>query len=230
MRAWPMRRVGAFSAVAFIVVNIVAFAIPGSPPKYAAAPSKITSYYQDNHKAILVSAVLIGIGLLLLVAVVAQLADMLRTAGFPDAGFAVGVAGAATIAILGAGISIYGATAQLAMSGTEPGTIRAFYRVAQFIFTVPLAWVALGLVVPVTRVALAGVLPRWVPALNGLIAVLLVLGGISVRGDGVLAVGTGVFSWLATLALIVYFLELALLLWRSAPAATTAVHPAATPV
>jgi hypothetical protein len=118
----------------------------------------------------------------------------------------------------------------MAKSGTDPGTLRAFYQAAHFMLSVPISWIALFLALPLTRVAIAGAFPRWVAPLNGLVAVLLVLGGISVRGSGALGVGTGVLPMLANLAFAVLLLEIAVLLWRSAPAGATFTRPAATPV
>jgi hypothetical protein len=227
MGAWPMRRIGALGAFAFVVLNVVAFSIPGSMPDYGDDPATIASFFSDHHKSLLIAVVLIGIGLLLAVAAIGQLVDMLRTAGYADAAAAVGVSGAAVLGMLGVGIGIFGAMTQMARNGTDPGTLRAFYQAAQFVLSAPLAWVGLGLVIPVARVALAGALPRWVAGVNGIVAVAAVLGGISVRGDGVLAVGTGVFAWIAFIGFMVYFLEIAFLLWRSAPATATAARPAA---
>ena len=75
---------------------------------------------------------------------------------------------------------------QMAKNGADPGTLRVFYMAAQFIVSVPAAWIGLLLVVPLARVSLSGALPRWVAQVNGLLAVLLVLGGIAVRGSGVI--------------------------------------------
>jgi len=223
----PMRRVGAAGAVAFIVLNIIAFGIIGSEPKYGASPTKIAKYFADNHKAILVAVVLLGLGLALLVGAIAQCADMLRSVGFPDAATAFAVAGGVLVAILGIATGILGSMSQMAKNGADPGTLRVFYMAAQFIVSVPAAWIGLLLVVPLARVSLSGALPRWVAQVNGLLAVLLVLGGIAVRGSGVLAVGTGAFATLANIAFVLLFLEVAALLWRTAPAGSTFVHPAA---
>jgi hypothetical protein len=118
----------------------------------------------------------------------------------------------------------------MAMSHTDPGTLRAFYMAAQFILSVPLAWIAIFLVLPVGRVALSGAFPRWVATLNPLLAILLALGGISVRGAGAFGVGSGVFAWLANLAFVVFFLETAYLLWRSAAAGPRFAQPVTAPM
>jgi hypothetical protein len=227
MGTLPMRRVGAAGAVAFVVLNIVAFAIIGSEPDYGASATKIAAYFSEHHKALLVSGVLLGIGLALAIGAFAQCADMLRGFGFPDAAFAFGIAGAALISIGGVGVAILASMSQMAKSGVDPETVRAFYQAAQFMLSVPCAWIGLFLLIPLTRVAMTGALPRWVPPVNGVLAILLVLGGISVRGDGVLAVGSGLFAGLANLAFLLLLLEIAALLWRTAPAGSTLLRPAA---
>jgi hypothetical protein len=213
-----MRRVGAFGAIAFVILNIVAFAIPGSPPDYDDSPAAIASWLTDNHKELLVAAVRYGVALFVVIAAIAQLADVLRTAGHPDAGLAVLIGGVLVLALLAAGVATLAAMSQMAMSGTDPKTLRAFYQATEFVFSVPVAWAGLGLVVPVLRVALQGTLWRRYALLNAAIAILLVLGGIAVDGNGVFQVGTGVFAGLAAAALAVYFVEVAVLLWRTAPA------------
>jgi len=76
----------------------------------------------------------------------------------------------------------------------------------------------------VGAVALAawnGAFPRWAAATNGLVAVLLFLGGISVKGTGALAAGTGALASIAGIAFVVWVLHLAVLFWwrpQGAPA------------
>ncbi|TML86099.1 MAG: hypothetical protein E6G08_12495 [Actinobacteria bacterium] len=230
MGGLQMRRVAAGGAVGFIILNIIASAIVGSQPNYGASPTKITDYFGDHHKALLVSVVLLCIGLVLLIGVIAQGADMLRTAGLPDAATAFAVGGGVVVAIFAIGLAISGSMTQMAKSGTDPGTIRAFYQAAQFMLSVPLAWAGVFLVIPLARAALIGAAPRWVAPLNGLLVVFLVLGGISVRGSGALAVATGVLPVLAHIAFFLFLVEIALLLWRSAAVGARLAQPAVTAV
>src|SRR2546425_6800645 len=109
MRTLPVRRVGAAGAIGFIVLNIVAVAIIGSEPDYAASPTKITQFFANHHQRLLIGVILFAVGLVLLIAAIAQCADMIRSAGFPDAATAFAVAGAALVAILGIGTAILGA-------------------------------------------------------------------------------------------------------------------------
>ena len=230
MGGLQMRRVAAGGAVSFIILNIIASAIVGSVPNYGASPTKIAKYFSDHHQALLISVVLLCIGLILLIGVIAQGADMLRTAGLPDAATAFAVGGGVVVAIFAIGLAISGSMTQMAKSGTDPGTIRAFYQAAQFMLSVPLAWAGVFLVIPLARAALIGAAPRWVAPLNGLLVVFLVLGGISVRGSGALAVATGVLPVLAHIAFFLFLVEIALLLWRSAAVGARLAQPAVTAV
>src|SRR5438132_13687171 len=165
MRGLQMRRVAAGGAIGVIVLNIIASAIVGSAPNYGASPTKIAKYFSDHHQALLISVVLLCIGLILLIGVIAQGADMLRTVGLPDAATAFAVAGGVVIAIFAIGLAISGSMTHMAKSGTDSDTIRAFYQAAQFMLSVPFAWAGVFLVVPLARAALIGAAPRWVAPL-----------------------------------------------------------------
>jgi hypothetical protein len=230
MRTFPVRRVGAAGAVGFIILNIVAFAIAGSMPDYAASPTKIANYFVGHHKGMLVAVVLLGIGLVLLVAAIAQTADMIRSAGFPDAAMAFAVAGGALLTVIAIGTAILGAMTHMAKSGVPVETVRAFYQAAEFMLAVPSAWIGIFLALPLARLALGGLLPRWAGPFNGLLVLLLALGGISVKGSGVLGVSTGALPVLAHVAFLLLFVEIAVLLWRSAPAGPRLGQPVAAPV
>jgi hypothetical protein len=219
MNAWTMRRSAALAAVGFVVLFVVSTAIAGTTPNVGAAPSKIATYFDDHHKAIEIGVVLVGIALVLLVLVLAQVVDLLRSAMQGDVAVAFSIGGAAFTAVLAAGIALYGACGQLAAGGSGADIVRSLYRVSEFVF-VPLYWLGLTMVIPLAVAAVRGALPRWSLRLNVVVAVLLVLGGISVRGGGALAVGTGALAWVGALGLLVLVLELGGLLWQASVAPT----------
>jgi hypothetical protein len=222
MGSWSARQLAALGAVAATALLIVGFVLPGSPPSFDADSGKIVNFFHDHHTRILVSVVLVEAGAALLIGLIAQLAVLLRDAGQRALAAIVGIAGAVTIAILATCIGMLGGLSQLAVFRDDAGSLPALYRLTQFAF-VGLSWAALVLAAAVALAAWNGVFPRWVAAANGILAVLLLLGGISVKADGALAAGTGFFSFLAGLALIVWVLHLSVLFWGRAQEAPAAV-------
>jgi hypothetical protein len=216
----------AVGAVAAVVLVFIGFVLPGSPPKFAATAPKLIAYFHDHHSRVLIGTVLIEIGVLLLVLVLPHVVAHIRAAGELELAPVAAVAVAATLAILGIGAALFGAIAQLAVKDDTQGAVRPAYELIAFI-QIPWYWTSLALVVAVALAASRGVFARWVVPVNAVIAVLLVLGGISVKASGVFAAGSGVFCVIASFAWLVFLLELGLLLWRSEPRTVPAAQPAA---
>jgi hypothetical protein len=214
--ATPMRRLAALGSVVFVVLNIVCFAIPGTPPDFSDPGTKVASFVQDNHKALVIAVILLWISAVILVGVLAQLVQVARDAGRDDSATALTIAAAAGVTTFTLGIALYGTLTQIGVNGTDAGTIRATYQMTQFVFA-GLTWITIALVLAMSRAALHGVFPRWSLGLNALVLIGLVLAGISIRGGGVLAAGTGAFAMIGFIATMVLFLEIGALLWLSAP-------------
>ena len=160
---------------------------------------------------------LVELGIAVLVGVVAQLAVLLRDAGHRAHAAVVGIAGAASIAALGIGVGLFGGLSQVATFGREAGATAPLYRLIQFI-QVAWFWTTLVMVLAVALAAWKGAFPMWVAAANGVIAVLLALGGISVKAQGAFSAGTGAFCIIGSIAFLVWVLHLAVLFWAK-PAA-----------
>jgi hypothetical protein len=219
MGPWSARQLAALGAVAATVLFVVGFGLYGSPPKFDANAAKIAVYFHSHHKKALVATVLVEIGVAIMIGVIAQLAVLLRDAGQRGHGAVVGIAGAASLSILAVAAGIYGGLAQIATFGHESIVDGPLYRLVQFI-VVGWFWITLVMVIAVALAAWNGAFPRLVAGANGLVAVLIVLGGISVKGTGVLAAGTGAFSLIGTIAFFAWVLHLAALLWdKPKPAA-----------
>jgi hypothetical protein len=221
MDSWSARQLAAVGAVAATVLFVVGFTIAGSPPSFDDDALKIVSYFHSHHKKVLVSTVLCEIGVALMVALIAQLAVLLRDTGRRAHAAVVGIAGAASLGTLGVGLALYGGLAQLAMFGQEASAVAPLYRLIQFI-QVAWFWTTLMLVLAVAHAAWSGAFARWVAAVDGIIAVLLVLGGLSVKGEGAFAAGTGAFCTIGALAFLVWVLHLGVLFWSRAQEAPAA--------
>jgi hypothetical protein len=211
------RRQVAVGALAFVVLILVAFLVPGTPPKFNASSAKIASFFHDHHKAVLISIVLFGIAMPIFIAVISQLCRTLSDAGQADLVWPIGVGAAAFVAILTTGIGIYAGLAQVATTGGSPDTMRTLYQVSSFV-TIPLGWVALAVVIPVAVAGLRGAFARWTVWLNVVIAVLSALSGVAVKASGAFAAGSGFFAILGLIAFLVFMLEVGFLLWSTAEA------------
>src|SRR4051812_25243971 len=95
-----VRQLAAAAAVAGTAIILVGGVLPGEPPAFDASPLKIVAFFHDNHKAELVSTVLVELGVAFLIALVAQLAVLLRDAGRRAHAAVVGIAGAASLGTL----------------------------------------------------------------------------------------------------------------------------------
>jgi hypothetical protein len=76
-------------------------------------------------------------------------------------------------------------------------------------------WLSLLLFGSVMLAASRGVFPRWALWLSGLLAVPALLGGLSVKADGVFAAGTGLFATVGFGAALVFLVEVGILLWTA---------------
>jgi len=225
MGPWSARQLATLGAVAATVLFVVGFLLPGAPPKFNADALKIISFFHDKHKKALISTVLVELGVAVTIGVVAQLAVLLRDAGHRAHAAVVGIAGAASLGALGVGVGLYGGLGQLATFGPDARSIPPLYRLIQFI-QVAWFWTTMVMVLAVALAAWKGAFPQWVAAANGVIAVLLALGGVSVKARGAFAAGTGSLAVIGSVAFLVWVLHLAFLFWEK-PARAAA--PMSTP-
>jgi hypothetical protein len=218
MGPWSARQLAALGAVVATALYIVGFGLFGSSPKFSADPTKIIGYFHDHHKRVLVAVVLIEIATAPLIALLAQLAVILRDAGSRAEAAVVGIGGAAAAGSLAVGIALYGGLAQLSTfgGGLTPSpdqlSVSPLYRLTQFI-QVGWAWMMVVVVATVALAVWRGAHAQWVAIANAIVAVLLVLGGIAVRGTGPLAAGTGIFAGIALVAFLVWVLHLSAVFW-----------------
>jgi hypothetical protein len=210
MRAWSVERLGALAGVGFIVLNLIANFIVGSPPKFDDSPAEIASFFQDHHRSVIVGVILTGIASPLFAWLAITLALRLRAVG--EAAWAAVVFGLAIAAVaLGtASDALYGSLARIGTEG-DNGLIQGLYQISGFMAGKAF-WFAAGAILATGIVAWRA-LPRWYAWMSLAAAVLLGIGGISVRNKGFLAPGNGMVL-IAFLGLMVWVLATGLMLWR----------------
>jgi hypothetical protein len=94
----------------------------------------------------------------------------------------------------------------------DPGVIKTLY-VIDALLTGRVFWVLLALVLPLLLAGLSGALPRSTVWLNTIVAVLFLLGGVSVKARGAFS-PYGAVPFLAFLGFLAFILGTSLVLWR----------------
>ena len=206
-----------------ILLWFVGFFLAGKPPKFDATPAEVVHYYATHHDRVLLAVILVAIGIVIYLAILAQLSVVLRDAGEPALALVVLLGAGASAAVFSIGDAIYGVIAQVVLSpGADPGLASALYQLDQFA-GVPMYWLVFVSVVSVTIAGRRGVFPAPTVWLNTLLSILVVVGGISVKSTGPFAAGTGAMARIAFAASLVFLLEVGVLV-RTSP--RTAAAPA----
>ncbi len=221
-----LRRLGGLAGVAFIILFIVGIALEGSEPKLTATPEKIMSFYTSHHSKVLIADLLIAVAFIFFLIWAAVLAAELRAAG-RHAG-----AGAllASIAIVTA-ISVVAAATEIgvdqaAVHSADPGFVRGGYLIESYLIS--LIFLLVVAAAAATALTSGGVFPTWYRSLTALVALLAVLGGISVKASGFFSPMGGA-TGISGLAAWVWVLATSVLLWRaprSAASSSTLDAPA----
>jgi hypothetical protein len=222
-----LRRLGALAGIAFIVVFIVGSRVEGSTPNLTATAANVTSYYTSHHSKILIGDVLISAAFVLLVIWAAVLAGELRAAGRHAGAGALlaSVTGGAAVALVASAVDI--GVDQAAVRSTDPGFIRGGDLVDAYLGGV-LPFLFLAAAAAATALAARALFPAWYVWLTGLVAVLEILGGISVKVSGFFNPLGGAPA-ISALALAVWVLATSVLLSTPRAAANAeAGHAAAT--
>jgi hypothetical protein len=164
---------------------------------------------------VLIAVILVGIGIAVFLLVISQLSLYLRGSGQRSLAPVVLVAGAAMMGLFAVGDALYGVIAQaVVVPGADPGLAKVLYMLDQFA-GIPMYWISLLLFGSVMLAANRGVFPGWALWFSGLLAILAILGGLSVKADGVFAAGTGLFATLGFGAALPFLLEVGILLWTA---------------
>jgi hypothetical protein len=209
------RRQAAVGAFAVVALWLIGFFLSGKPPRFGDPPEKVVDYYSSHHKQVLIAVILVGIGIAVFLLVISQLSLYLRGSGQRSLAPVVLVAGAAMMGLFAVGDALYGVIAQaVVVPGADPGLAKVLYMLDQFA-GIPMYWISLLLFGSVMPAANRGVFPGWALWFSGLLAILAILGGLSVKADGVFAAGTGLFATLGFGAALLFLLEVGILLWTA---------------
>lgn len=207
------RKQAGAGAILGAILFVVGYLDAGSPPAVAATGTTVAAFFHDHHRAIQIGTILAGVGIMLVLWAFAQAALLLRDAGQRAASATFSIGGAVALAMLALAVGLYGALAIVSTTGNE-GAASPIYELVQFA-SAQAAWPVLVMVLSLFAAARAGALPSWAVPLNGLLAVLVALGGLTVRSHGAFEAGTGAVALVGVVGLIAFVVEVGALLWRS---------------
>lgn len=214
MPKWNWERLAATSGLAFIVLFIVAIAIPGRPPDLDAAATKFEAYILNNARDLKISAILIGLAAVAWIWFSACVAGRLRTAGEQRLA-AVAFGGAITVVAMQAvttGITL-GLAYETALGPTP--NARELYTVATIIGT--LAAFPFAAFTAATAIASwrSKVFPQWYTALTGLGTVAFLVAGGALQSSGFYA-PDGTYTMIINIVFMVWVVLTSGVLWMQA--------------
>jgi hypothetical protein len=218
------RPLAALAGLAFVVLLVGGGVVHGSSPGLNATATQIASFYRAHHSAVVVSILMAAVSSVLLIFLAASVAAELGASGRRVAAgtLLASITAASAVAVLSGGVEI--GLAQAAVHSPAPGFLHGAYVLAISLYPVGYLFVALAMAAVV--LGGRGRLPVWFLWLSAIVAVLNVLGGVSVASSGFFASNDGGAIVFAGVGLSVWVLAASWILWRRPqPAAQTVVQP-----
>ena len=213
------RRVGAAAGLLAVALLIVGFFIPGTPPKASDSAVKITNYLIDKRGSLLAGQMLLGLGLAFFVFWLGALRSYLRGRS-DDGGAAVAAVGGGLIgvALTMVGSAVVAATVfkvakvgNLTLNRALFDTFGSMFSIAGFGFAVLIGAASLS-------GARGGALPGWLTGTGLVVAVLSLIGTLSlVSTSGFFAPGEA-FGFIVFLLGLAWIVAVSVVMLRSAPA------------
>jgi hypothetical protein len=206
------QRQGAMCGIAAVVLLVVGNFIYGQPPKFAASAEKVTAFYQDHHRAMLIGMILTGVAIPLYVWFLAHLVLAIRG----SFGVAVALGGLLVAAAATTGDVLTATATHAAKAGGDPQTIRFAFEASSIAYG-RLLWGAVAVAVPLALAVRAGALRSWLAPVLYIQAALMLLGGLSLKSSGFFS-PTGGMAVIAFLAYFLGTLAIAVALLQTPPA------------
>ena len=212
------RRFDAATGIGFAVLALVAFLLPGTPPKADDPILSIATYLSDKRSEILTASLLIGVSAVFFLWFLGSLRSYLRAGEGGEgrlsaAAFGAGVAG---IALLLAGVALLNGVAFKLADGRLPDPVitRAVFDASSAVLTMVAFAFAVFFAAASCSAARSGALPPWAYWTGSVVAVLQLLGGLAlVAKSGFFAVG-GAMGFIAPLAGIAWVVAVSVLIMR----------------
>jgi hypothetical protein len=223
MRGWSYERLAAASGIVFVVLAVIAGAI-FNPPAVDKPTAKIVDYFLQHHRAGLVSAVLAGLALVAFLWFLGSIGSFLRRADELRLGMVALIAGAATVAVAFATVSIEIAlTYRVALDA--PGMVKGLYELQ--VVTATLIGFPVGTLIGAVAVAAwrRRLFPLWYTAASAVVAIWVIVSGGALLHSGFYS-PTGAFASIGFIAFLVWVASTSIGLMQTAGAAESVAQPA----
>lgn len=211
------RRFDAAAGLVFVVLALVGFALPGTPPTADDSPSEIAKFAVDKRDEILTGNFLLGLAVLAFLWFLGALRSYLRAAEGGEgrlsaAAFGAGVAGSTLL--LGGAAVLNGLAFEVAKSG-DANLVRALFDVFNSFFALGGFTFAAFFAAASCSAARSGSLPPWAYWSGSVIALLQVLGGLALIADsGIFAAGDVWAAFVAPLTALAWTAAVSVLIFR----------------
>jgi hypothetical protein len=218
-----VRRVSGVTGILFVIAGVVAFILPGLPPK-ADEVAKIGTYFTGKRSELLAGNFVLGVAFVLFLIFAGALRAYLSAGdreGLRPGAAMVSGAGAATALTLAGAAVINGAVFQVAAAG-DAHLNQALYDIGNDLLIISgFAFAAFFIGSAVAIAFSGGALPRVLVPAAGVVALLNVVGGIGLFAkSGFFAIG-GAYSFIVPAVSLLWVLVVSVaLLARRAPAAS----------
>lgn len=208
-------RWGAAGGVAFVVLLLIGFFLPGEePPGHEDPNTAFVHYVLSNHTELLFTGILGGLAFIAFLWFLGSLVKAMRDAGEGRLGtiaFSGGI-GATALAFVGLAI---GTAVSYRIAKDDPTSVKAWFDLDNVVFTL--------ISFPVTALTFAtgiaalrsGFLPRWFGFVSGVVSVPLVFAGGALVAEGFYA-PDGEYSFITFLIFLAWMLAASYLLIRRA--------------
>lgn len=216
------RRTAGIAGIAFGLLLLVAFAVPGAPPAPDDPLKDITSFFADKHDTLRLTLVLLSLAVASFLVFFGVVVTLIRSREGAFAPYAslTALAGVATIIAITVALSAFVAAAYRAGPDGNDQAVRALFDFSNALGTVINATGALAIAAASLAVRRFRLLPGWA-ATTGLIAAgLTAIGELGLLGDkGALAPGGIVAGLVPTAGALLWTVSWGVALLRSDAAA-----------
>jgi hypothetical protein len=210
------RRLDAATGLVFAVLFVVAFLMPGAPPKANDSTQKIISFFTENRGAILASGYVLGVGAVFFLWFLGTLRSYLRAAEggegrLSSAAFGGGLVGV-TLTLAGVGV-FTGIAFKVARQG-DATLIRGLFDIDNGLLSTAAFGFAVFFAAVSCSAARSGAFAPWIYWSGSVIALVQMVSGIALfAGSGFFAVG-GAFGLIAVLLALLWTAAISVVMFQ----------------
>jgi hypothetical protein len=213
------RRFDAATGIGFAVLTLVGFSLPGTPPKADDPTAKISAFFGDHRKEILIGNFLLGLGAVLFLWFLGALRSYLRAGEGGEgrlsaAAFGGGAAGI-TLLLVGAGLLNAIAFDLIKEGSASDDLVRAVFDASGAVLALGGMCFAVFFGAASCSGARSGALPPWAYWSGSVVAGIQVVGGLALFAtSGFFAAGGALPTFIAPLTALIWVVAVSVLMMR----------------